>query len=418
MGIVLLIPSDWTTVINAVIFEVVLITLIFFLTADVCARLNYLALLDGSVRDLVVMSPPLVGGGVISTNRQRSLLMIMLRSLGILLIFGTALTIDGESTDVRLTKTKMVRSPGDLSNLNRSREAATEVVNKLMNLRYTCTVSSNNSMVFGRLDVNGDCETDISLLQNATSISSDLESTSASFSRSCRHRNVTFFEKKVDSVVQFSMEYVITTCEQDDRKAVVFCFRKKSKGVVQFVECVASLQLNATKFAVCESFNQVLEGSSVAIDTDCHPAANLGVVQNLWPRAMAITRSTSIVDMIAAVSVAGEQTRKIEEYARRDVTKVHHMWFLCLAVKLILLALLGVLSIHLQCKGAKRVLNDDRALLGLLKQRLDDWIGVSNTQEQPTIYLHLQTNQEGERNVWASPMPNYNVAVNNPEAEA
>ena len=189
--------------------------------------------------------------------------------------------------------------------------------------------------------------------------------------------------------------------------------------MAEFTECVASFKLSATKFAVCEIFKQDLAGQSVSINADCHPASNLDVVQDLWPNAMKITRAAAIIDMIAAVSVASEQSRKVETYGRRNVTDVHPMWFFCLAVKLVLLVMLGVLSIHLRSKGARRVLNDDRALLGLLKQKLDDWIGagVSNSQEQPTIYLHLQTNEEGDRNVWASTMPNYNVAVSNPEAE-
>ncbi len=413
MDTVLLISSDWTNVINAIIFETVLITLIFWLTADICARLNYLSLLDGSVQDLVVMSPPLVGGDVISTSRQRSFVMIALRSLGILLFFGTTMTVDGETIDVPLKRTKTMRSPADLSNLNLSREAAYEAVNELIDLRYTCTVSYNNSMVFGHLEVSGYCETDDRLLQNAVSISSGLELTSVSFSRSCRTKNIPLFY-----IHEAVIESVTTTCEEVGRKASVYCIRKRSQSVVDFSSCAASLKLNATKFAVCEYFEQVVEGPSVSINTSCHPAANLGDVQDFWPKAAEITRSLRIIDLIGAVSVAGEQTQEVKRYESRDVTKLHHMWFLCFAIKLALLMLLGVVSVHLRCRGAKRVLNDDRALLSLLKQKLGDWIGGSNSHEQATVYLHLQTNEEGKRIVWASTMPNHNDPARNPEIEA
>ncbi len=407
MVTVLHISSDWTNVVNAIIFEILLITIIFFLTSDVCARLNYLALADGSVQDLVVMSPPLVGGGVISTSRQRSLLMIAMRSFAIFLIFGTALTIDGDTIPVLLTNTKTVYSPANLSNPNTTLAAVT----KLVNLRYTCTVSYNNSMVFGRLDEDGYCETDGELLKNAISIHSDLEPTSVMFSSGCQHTTIPYGAAG-------QTEYVVSMCEQDSRKATAFCFHFRMNGVVQFSECVASLQLSTTKFAVCEYFDDLLEGPSVSISADCHPASNLGAVQDFWPSAMGIAKRPTIIDMIAAVSVASTENREVHKFEERDVTRVHHMWFLCFVIKLALLVLLGVLSIRLRSKGARRILNDDRALLALLKQKLDDWIGVSNTQEQPTIYLHMQTNQDGERNVWASTMPNYNATVNNPQPAA
>ena len=95
MAFIMPLPSDWANLINTVIFEFLLLTLIFHLTSDVCACLNYLALVDRSVRDLVIVSPPLVGGGLISTNRKRSMFLIALRGLSIFLIFGSALTIDG-----------------------------------------------------------------------------------------------------------------------------------------------------------------------------------------------------------------------------------------------------------------------------------------------------------------------------------
>ena len=413
MELVLPVPSDWTNVINGILFEIMLVTLIFFLTADVCARLNYLALVDGSVQDLVVMSPPLVGGGVISTSRQRTLFMIVLRSLGIFLIFGTALTIDGDTIDVLLRSTKTMRSPGELPNLNMTGDVAFEAVNELIDLRYTCTVNYNNSMVFGHLEVEGYCETDDRLLQNAVSISSGLELTSRSFSSGCQTKKIPFIEKK-----GYVVESVITTCEQVGRKANVYCILKRTGSVVDFSNCVASLKLNPTKFAVCEHFKQVVQAPSVSINTSCHPAANLGDVQDHWQKAAEITRSLTIIDFLGAVSVAGKQTKEVERYEERDVTRLHYMWFLCLAIKLVLLLFLGLLSVHLRCRGARRVLNDDRALLSLLKQKLGDWIGGSNSHEQATIYLHLQTNEEGEKNVWASTIPNYNVAVSNPDHEA
>ena len=400
MGYILVLSSDWINVINAIIFEVVLITVIFYLTADVCARLNYLSLADGSVQDLVVLSPPLLGGGVISTNRKRSILMIALRGLGIFLIFGTALTIDGETRDVKSTTRKLVRTAADVPS-NTSKEQ----IESFIDLRSRCASMEKNTMVFGRLDDDKNCETDLRLLDGAIRIGFGLNQTAISFFSGCTHN------QELVRLYEHGGGYYrfISTCQEGSRKGSVCCFRSLgSDGEIRHNACQGLFQLSESKWAVCEVFDERFSGPSISVNLNCHSGENLEQVQDRWLQAAIAYVDNPVIGLIRAVSVIGVENRVVEVFTKRDVTNVHPMWFLCLAVKLLLLVLLGALSIRLRMKGAKRVLNDDRALLALLRHKLDDWFGARSEDEEPTIYLHLQTADDGERRVWASTMPNYN----------
>ena len=403
MSYKLAIPSDWTNVINTIIFEFVLLSLIFHLTADVCARLNYLALVDGSVKDLVVVSPPLVGGGLISTSRARSMFMIALRGLGIFLIFGTALTIDGESDTKKVLTRKIVRTAADVP-----ANTTLKQFYDLIDLRSSCITSENNTMVFGRLDDKGYCETNLLLLERAIRIRNEPTSTDLLFSSGCHH-NDTLLAAFEDGN---QLRKVATTCDQNNQQATVLCSRMiDNTSNILVNTCCGLFKLSESKWFVCEDFNGEFNDSSISVSTLCHAAENLDEVQNRCLDLFFILNETFsflIMDMIGAVSVIAVKSRSVPSFEEHDVTSVHKTWLLCLMVKLLLVVSLGVVSIWLRMQNAKSVLNDDYALLELLRQKLNDWFGARLNDEKQLIYLHTETSNDGKRKVWASIVPNYN----------
>ncbi len=82
-------PSNMVNLINFVIFDILLISLVFFLTTEISGRLNYLSLSDGNPRRLEIRCPPILGGGLCSTSRLRMHCLFFLRFLAFVLIFAS-----------------------------------------------------------------------------------------------------------------------------------------------------------------------------------------------------------------------------------------------------------------------------------------------------------------------------------------
>ncbi len=102
------------------------------------------------------------------------------------------MTIDGQTVEVKETRTKAVYAPADFSNTT----VSSKDLKDLVDLRYTCMTNTNNSMVFGRLDEDGYCETNIDFLRDAIKINVTLEPASVSFSSDCQHRGTSHFRSK------------------------------------------------------------------------------------------------------------------------------------------------------------------------------------------------------------------------------
>ena len=408
------IPSNWTNVINTIVFEFVLLTLVFYLTADVCARLNYLALVDGSIQDLVVVSPPLVGGGLISTSRKRSMFMIVLRGLGVVLIFGSALTIDGESRTEKVYTRKLVRTAADVP-FNTTKNQIVEFIE----MRMSCTTTENNSLVFGRLDFDGYCETDVLLLESAIRIRNETIMPNISLSSDrCYNETVSRAVLRRNKILHMTF-----TCKEGIQKAYFHCYG---------ITCQGLFKLSESKWTFCGGIKNLLHSPQISVNTRCRGAENLGEIQDRWFDATDVffirTRSSPsqlasplgnfpIAETIYIISLMGIESRNVPSFKTYDATNIQRMWFLCLTVKLLLVVSLALSSIWLRVKRAKAVLKDDRALVELLHQTLDDSFGAQTGDQRNTIYLHLNTSEEGTRNIWASSVPNYHPGNFNPGNE-
>lgn len=391
----LMLESNWSVITNTIFFEVILANVLFYLTADVCARLNYLSLCDGSVQKVYVQAPPLLNGGIISTNRRRTILMIALRGFGIALILGTTLTIDGDSVSREEKLTKKVRVPAPLSN-----ETSTEDIKKLLALRFSCAVSVENALVFGRLDDDNYCETNSSLLTESVRITIPLVPLNFSASTGCSNvvTNLTEYQK-----------FMTTRCEQGERKATVLCYSSGdfSEPDLAQTRCAGTFMVNKSNGYACDGFEGLYNESSISLSITCHLAKNLNGIHNIWPTVFPKFGSVSIIDLLGVVSVAAHGEREVIRNVKFDITRVHSMWLLCLTLKLLIISVLALVSAWLRAKKTKRVLHDDRELLLLLRKRLSAWMGTSMNADH-SIYLRVGKLDE-EYEVWASSLPNFNA---------
>lgn len=65
-SIELKIPSNSATIVNFIVFDVALISLVYLLTEDVVGRMNDRTLRDGKPHRLYILCPPVLGGGLCS----------------------------------------------------------------------------------------------------------------------------------------------------------------------------------------------------------------------------------------------------------------------------------------------------------------------------------------------------------------
>lgn len=111
--------STYVNVVNFLIFDITLISLVYYFTTDVMGRFNDADLSSGERRRLFLTDYPLIGGGLCSTRRFRAALLLLARVVGLSLILATNLTIEGETKRVSKTTTATLVAQGDISNYTR-----------------------------------------------------------------------------------------------------------------------------------------------------------------------------------------------------------------------------------------------------------------------------------------------------------
>lgn len=377
--------SDYVNVINFVLFDVLLISLIFFFTTDVSGRLNYLSLLDGSTKSLVVISPPLIGGGLCSTSKLRSGIMLAVRIVGITLIFATAFTIDGKTIEKEGVKLETVRVPGPIpENMTRVElEAAA-------NLQKSCQISSQGYIYHGRLSKNGACEADPRFLQGQIRIQAEPQLINATL----------MCEKKLlDSDERMDIfEY---QCLK--QSSFIQCFLAKNKFYPS--GCLGIVQTAGAKF-LCETFNDMKNDTTSSIMSwsgQCRKAINLDRVRDYWRRA-ALKSSYPFDLLIGAVSILRLEEQEVKYIEKTDITVVHKIWFGFFAAKFALVILLFVFSAWLRVRGVRCILHDEHALMQLLRINISQKSGIPNDQVE--LYIHGTSGELQQRkSFWVSNRP-------------
>lgn len=96
-NIKLKIPSTYLNILNFLIFDVALITLVYLLTEDVMGRMNNRALRDGKPHRLFMICPPVLDGGLCTTNRRLAHFLLLARLIWLGLALSSGLAIKRNS---------------------------------------------------------------------------------------------------------------------------------------------------------------------------------------------------------------------------------------------------------------------------------------------------------------------------------
>lgn len=383
-------PSHYINVINFIIFEVVLITAIFFLTADVSGRLNFLSLISGEDKKLVVISPPILGGGICSTSFPRAICMLLVRGLGVFLIFGTALTIDGETKEFIKEHSATVRVPARITD-----SISRQVFRQAISNRTSCQVFNSGFIYHGLLYSNSRCEYNIKLdvVKKQIRYSSDSELVSLK-ADTCKVSNKTNDENLFFETLKCS-------------NAVIFCIHlskidfPKEKKLQKWQNhpnwCRGILYAEKHEY-ICSAF----ESREDMIWTgQCRRSFNVRTVKDYWLRSPYVS-DAEIIDVIGGISVLGEEKKNVQFIKMESVTTVNKIWGGILALKVLIVVSLLCISIVLKRKGAKCVMNDENCLAHLLRSSVREAFGMSHDDFK--LYVHYAKVDQSVH-FWPSKVP-------------
>lgn len=374
--------SNYINFLNFILFDVLLISLIFFLTADVSGRLNHLSLLDGSKKPLIVISPPLVGGGLCSTNKRRSFVMLSVRIVAITLIFATAFTIEGDTIQVVRSRQETVRVPGPVpAGFNKTQiEAASSY-------QQSCQISSQGFIYHGRLSKNGRCESNPSLLQDQIRVRT-----------SHQPINVTLPCEPVET--SRNSRRVVREYRCPHQTSVIQCFQGVERNF-SAQSCQGTVETPDKSSYICNTFEaREKNGTWFA---QCRLAFNLNRARDYWTKAGNLT-NINLVELIGGTSVLALKGQKVKYIESKDITTVHKAWFGFFAAKIALVLVFIAVSCSLRKKGVRCILHDEHALMLLLRVNISQKFGLPN--DQVSLYLHSSTKKNrGYKTFWVSARP-------------
>lgn len=393
--LVIKLASSYVNFLNFLLFDVLLISLIFFFTADICGRLNFLSLLDGSTKPLVAVSPPLFGGGLCSTGKCRAHIMLAVRITAVMLVFATAFAIDGATEVQKRNRMEKVRVPGPFpknGNISQFMEA--------VNLQKTCQISSQGLIYFGKLYENGDCEIDTSLLQDQIR-----------FKTLPEWINVTLTCERTRIDNKHGRALYEHNCSQ--QSSLIHCFQKHGHSF-SAIECRGVVQVRGSDF-VCLAFTDRQGDSWLG---NCRRAFNLRRANNYWNTTTRIGNA-NLVESIGATNVMALKEQQVSYYYKQKVTFVDKMWFGFFAAKLAIVVALFAISALLRAKNLRCVLHDEQELIHLLRLNISQQVGHANNEV--SLYLHGSSSERrGKKSFWVSGRPQLrpvNIAANQLELE-
>lgn len=374
------VSSNWINVINFLIFDIALISSVYFLTSDVMGRLNDAALRDGQPHRLIISSPPVLGGGLCSTHRVRVSLLLMARLLGLVLILATNLTIKGKTEFETKSVQRQVYVLGNVSTFSEDQfeEAVINRTGCLGNRNFSLEPGRPNETVayYGEIRDTG-CVTDVSLVRDPISLATDVI-----------NENMT---------TGLCPEYHLRT-RNDIAAAEFFC----ETGTVQCLMSLLDPQI--VDLRTCRAIIQRDNATFIAEEgapwpempfegTEARLVSGIDFRDRFWLDAIFINQD-SIADAIHAAHFAVTASRQVLEQVEREVTLVSPLWFAAFGLKFILVLVLAITSLVLMRAGYRTVAHDEQRLAELLRLRLEEnnprLTQGSPGSAGPTIYLTAQ----------------------------
>lgn len=348
---VVYLQSDYFNVINFLLFDIVLASLVFYLTADIAGRVNSASALQNLGNRLQPFNPPLVGVGLTCTRRNVFRALALVRACAMLLVLATNFLIEGASVDRKTPRS------GNVVVLGKINDNATQVnVRQLMLKRRGCQGRTEDFMYYGQLETNGKCELRLEyIVPGAGSVHFGLK-----------------FEQKEIKLTECKKSQVNIVLQFFCKQGVVACLGEQGAPLkVKNTTCRGTLlapgpnQKDETH--LCEGPGIDPEGKGGKVR--CRLARNGPHNLTTWVPFTAL-RARTIRDAYDAVHAAGSKRMQVFDIVENavPVSEVKWAWFYILGFKVLSIVTLVVIAIVLKCKGYERVANDEFGIGSLLAQ--------------------------------------------------
>lgn len=388
------ISSNYVNVLNFLVFDAVLISLVYLLTADVMGRLNDSTLRDGQSHRLVVTCPPVLGGGLCSTHRLRALLLLTVRLLGLGLILMTNLTIEGETRNnvVNANVTMVVR--GNIADIADADEFHNNILRRTScqgNRPPAKAGNEGNATIVYYGDIrqvreNGadglECVTDRSLLTG----------TVVEFGSELLRRNMTVEEVNM-CPARVRTNGNISTAVYQCPSATLSCLFTSSKTEPDITTCRGIVR-HAGETYMTEDGSAYPGMKNVTLGTWIK---GVDVRDTFWLDGFYYSLTT-LKDTIDAAYGARMEKRLVKQAKPEEWTVVNPLWFAALVLKLLLVISLGVTSVSLKQANFRTAINDEQRLAELLSTMIEENSMHERRKtgcEEGSIFLNARRSADG-----------------------
>lgn len=392
--ITLPVESNLANAVNFVIFDIILISLVFHLTSDVSGRLNDADLHTGEPRRLFLTSPPVIGGGLCSTRPFRAGVLLFARILGLFLILATNLTITGKSDALVTTKLAEVVVPGSLANFS-VEDTETSMLRRAECLGSASTNLSasgelENILFYGEIR-NEVCEVDKELVfRDSVKFSQKLLKYNLSTGSCTRN------EERVRNGFRAALFY----CET----ARVLClFDEFIPERVSLRTCRGLVLNNGVTYMADEG---TIWPEMPREESEARIVSGIDWRDDRWFDSIFTMSSSTIEDNIHATYGAFVANRTIKVRKEVPKTKISALWFAAFSLKLLIVIILAIFSLHLWRRGFRTVAHDEKRIAELLRRRIEqnDPRLTIRDELMPSIYLNADRSN-GRLQVYAAGRP-------------
>lgn len=349
-------------VLNFLLFDIILASIVFWLTADIAGLVNSASALQQLDNQLHAYNPPLVGVGLTCTRRRVFRVLALIRAIAMLGVLATNFLIEGASCG-RLTNVErnvLVRADiNPFENLGKVRDFALR--------RRSCMGRTDTEVYYGELHVGERCELDralittpivyfgldfvnrtIELPKNPCEFYTDDNATQHMHRYTCEGLGVIGCE--VDTNYNSIPETCVGVVLADDH-------RSNKTGKIEYM---------------CEGEGLLPFPNRTTDQVRCRMARNALTNDTSWV-PLVNNKAKTLRDTIDAVYGAGVQKTSVRVVGTKpsetiEVAQLDSLYFWVLGAKLLLIVLLIVIDVSMRARGLVPAANNEFGLGSLLTQ--------------------------------------------------
>ncbi len=360
---------------NFVIFDILLLSILFWLTSDITGLINSACALQQQNNRMRILNVPLVGLGLTSSRRDVFWVMTFVRGIALACVCATNFTIQGVSCErvQHVTHDVVVQADRYLKNVS------IEFAKAAILRRRSCTGHKDDYHYYGEIRLDGYCETRKELFSTST---------------------VNFYTQFFNRTIDFPKG----GCEfYTDNNYHVHIHRFTCSGLGT-IGCLISTTNNNTIPSTClgvvmaddarhgkeGKVAYMCEGEALfpgrfgmnrtVTQARCRMAENANVTNPFWVPMIHNTVRTlpEVIDAIYGIQVKRMQVKIPNPNDRIDVTQFDRTWFVILGIMCILIALLTGVDLRLRALGLVPAGNNESKLAALLAAATPNGTAVWN----------------------------------------